>query len=92
MMKSGKLVAVICYALFFLFIYASISKLIAFDYYLYDLERSPMLAPYATTVAIGVPAAEILVATLLLPDKTQIYGLAGSVILMLFLHSMLSMC
>lgn len=82
-MKSGKLVAVICYALFFLFIYASISKLVAFDYYLYDLKRSPMLAPYAAIIAIGIPTAEILIAILLLPDRTRIYGLAGAVVLML---------
>jgi hypothetical protein len=81
-MKSDKLVALICYALFFLFIYASLNKLLAFDYYRYDLKRSPLLQSNALLLAITIPAAELLIASLLLPDKTRIYGLAGSVILM----------
>ena len=55
----------------------------AFDYYLYDLKRSPLLGSYAMTIAIIVPAAELLVAALLLPDQTRKWGLTGSLILMI---------
>ena len=73
----------ITYALFFLFVYTSLSKLFAFDYYLYDLKRSPLLGNYAMIIAIIVPAAELLVAALLLPDQTRKQGLTGSLMLMI---------
>ncbi|UPK67990.1 MauE/DoxX family redox-associated membrane protein [Chitinophaga filiformis] len=82
-MKTTTLVAWISYALFFLFMYASISKLIAFEYYLYDLTRSPLLKTYALTVAIAVPALEFITAALLVPGKTRVFGLASAVILLL---------
>lgn len=82
-MKASYILAGICFALFFLFVYASVSKLIAFDYYLYDLKRSPLLHPYASTLAIAVPLLELMVAALLLPDRTRRHGLAGAVLLML---------
>lgn len=81
-MNARTLIACICYALFFLFVYAALNKLISFNYYLYDLKRSPLLQEYAVPVAVAVPTVEILVAGLLLPDKTRGYGLAGSVLLM----------
>ena len=83
MTKSDKLVSAISYTLFFLFVYASLNKLLAFDYYLYDLKRSPLLGSYALSVAIAIPITEILVAILLLIDKTRNYGLIGSFILMI---------
>lgn len=82
-MKQTTLLSVITYSLFFLFVYTSLSKLMAFDYYLYDLKRSPLLGSYAMTIAIIVPAAELLVAALLLPDQTRKGGLIGSLILMI---------
>lgn len=55
----------------------------AYDFYLYDLKRSPLLGHYAILVAILVPTAELLVAALLLPDKTSKAGLIGSLVLMI---------
>ncbi|WP_089784819.1 MauE/DoxX family redox-associated membrane protein [Chitinophaga sp. YR573] len=63
--------------------YASFSKLMAYDYYLYDLKRSPLLSNYATIIAILVPSTELLVAGLLLSDKTSKGGLLGSLALMI---------
>jgi hypothetical protein len=82
-MKRATVLEIIASALFLLFVYAAISKLIAFDYYLYDLKRSPLLAPYAHSIAIIVPVAEVLVAALLVPVKTRRYGFKGALILML---------
>ncbi|SHN22212.1 MauE/DoxX family redox-associated membrane protein [Chitinophaga sp. CF418] len=81
-MSTRTLIACICYALFFLFVYVALNKLISFNYYLYDLRRSPVLQTVALPVAVVVPVMEILVACLLIPDKTRSYGLAGAVLLM----------
>ena len=82
-MKSRITLALIKYVLFFLFLYTGFSKLMAYDYYLYDLKRSPLLSHYAVIIAIVLPAAELLVAGLLLPDKTSKGGLLGSLVLMI---------
>ncbi|SFW83367.1 MauE/DoxX family redox-associated membrane protein [Chitinophaga sancti] len=81
-MKSSFVLSFIRYALCFLFLYTSFNKLMAFDYYLYDLKRSPLLGNYATIIAILVPGAELLVAALLLLEKTIRGGLLGSLGLM----------
>jgi len=83
-MIKKTLIGGISYALFFLFVYASASKLMAFDYYLQDLKRSPLLRSYAVPLAIAVPVSELVVAVLLLPNGTRRYGLVGAVILMAF--------
>lgn len=54
----------------------------AYDYYLYDLKRSPILSNYAPIMAILIPIAELLVAGLLLPERTSKGGLLGSLGLM----------
>ncbi|WP_343689995.1 MauE/DoxX family redox-associated membrane protein [Chitinophaga sp.] len=81
-MKSSTTLSGIRYALCFLFLYTSFNKLMAYDYYLYDLKRSPVLGHYATIIAILIPAAELLVAGLLLLEKTIKGGLLGSLALM----------
>jgi putative oxidoreductase len=81
-MKTTTIIAIITYAFFLLFVYTSLSKLIAFDYYLYDLKRSPLLGSYAPVIAFLIPFSELLVAALLLPGKSRMYGLTGSLILM----------
>ncbi|WP_440134074.1 MauE/DoxX family redox-associated membrane protein [Chitinophaga sancti] len=81
-MKSSFVLSFIRYALCFLFLYTSFNKLMAFDYYLYDLKRSPLLSNYAIIIAILVPGAELLVAALLLLEKTIRGGLLGSLGLM----------
>ena len=55
-MKVKIALSLIRYAFFFLFLYTSFNKLMAYDYYLYDLIRSPLLGNYATIIAIRVPA------------------------------------
>jgi len=82
-MKSSIALSGIKYTFFFLFLYTSFNKLMAYDYYLYDLKRSPVLSNYATIIAILIPTAELLVAGLLLPEKTSKGGLLGSLGLMI---------
>lgn len=82
-MKSSIVLSFIRYALCFLFLYTSFNKLMAFDYYLYDLKRSPLLGNYAMFIAILIPTVELLVAGLLLLEKTMKGGLLGSLVLMI---------
>lgn len=81
-MKKEIFLNVAAYALFTLFAYASINKLIAFDFFLHDLKRSPLLGPYALALSILVPATELIICGLLVVDKTRGIGFTASVILM----------
>jgi putative oxidoreductase len=80
-MKREPLIALITYALFFLFIYTSLNKLMAYDYYLYDLKRSPLLGSYALLISIIVPGLELIIAGLLLINRNK--GMLASSILMI---------
>jgi putative oxidoreductase len=81
-MKGKPGIALITYALFFLFVYTSLSKLMAYDYYLYDLSRSPLLGKYSTIIATLLPVTELLIAGLLLPDKTRKTGFIAALVLL----------
>lgn len=65
-----------------LFIYAAVSKLIDFENFKVQLGQSPLLSAFATPVAIGVPALEIIIAVMLLIPKLKLYGLLSSFTLM----------
>jgi hypothetical protein len=82
-MRKKALIAGICYTLFVLFVYASSTKLMAYSYFLDDLRRSPVLLPYAVSLSIVIPSLELLIAALLLSDKTRKSGLIGSFLMML---------
>ena len=83
-MKKEIFIEIISYAFFVLFLYTGLSKLASFDIYVRDLNRSPYLDTYAPLISIFVPAAELIVAGLLLSKKTRQYGLLGSLVLMFF--------
>jgi len=83
-MSKKILIAGISYALFFLFIYAGCSKLMAYNFYLHDLSRSPLLRDHAKSISILIPLLELIIAVALIPEKTKKHALAASVILMLF--------
>jgi len=75
--------ALITYALFFLFVYTSLNKLMAYDYYLYDLRRSPLLGKFADAISIVVPGTELITAGLLL-FKRKIGLLASAILMAIF--------
>jgi putative oxidoreductase len=81
-MKRENIIEVLAFALFFLFVYASSSKLISFNFFQLDLQRSPALGKYAIPISILIPSFELIVSGLLLFEKTKTYGFIGSVILM----------
>lgn len=81
-MKKQIVIEIITFSFFFLFVYTSLSKLYQYDFYYNDLLRSPLLSPVAYPISILIPGAELIVAVLLLVDRTRKYGFIGSLILM----------
>lgn len=81
-MKKEVLINICIFSIFTLFVYTAVNKLIGFDFYLHDLRRSPELGRYALLLAILIPTSELIVAGLLLINKTRKLGFIGSIILM----------
>jgi hypothetical protein len=65
-----------------LLIYAAISKLADFKKFEVQLGQSPLLASFTRLVAIGVPTIEIVVAAMLLFQRTRFIALYFSFVLM----------
>ena len=81
-MKKGIFIEIASYTLMMLFAYASINKLIDYDIFLKDLNRSPLLAKYSKLFSIIVPIIELCTCTMLIFEKTRKQGFISSVILM----------
>jgi len=81
-MKKELFIEVAMYALFSLFIYASINKLIAYDIFLDDLQRSPQLGRHMISISIAIPGVELITAGLLIIPRTRIYGFIAATVLM----------
>jgi len=82
-MKTFRLVDVICYLFVFLFVYASVSKLIAVSDFRIQISQSPLLAPIGGFVAWFIPLFELAVAVLLVTQRWRFTGLLASFGLML---------
>ncbi|WP_051227830.1 MauE/DoxX family redox-associated membrane protein [Gillisia sp. JM1] len=65
-----------------LFVYAAVSKLLTYEQFKAQLEQSPFLSSFADFLVWGVPATELLIATLLFWPKVKLEGLWSSFILM----------
>ena len=81
-MKRSTIVEIICYAFFFLFVYTALSKWLIYPLFVDDLHRSPLTGPFAVLISIIIPASELVVAILLLFNKTRKWGLYAVFILM----------
>lgn len=66
-----------------LFVYAAVSKLLAYEQFKAQLEQSPFLSSFAEFLVWGVPAIELVIATLLFWPKLKLQGLWCSFILMM---------
>ncbi|MEH6763827.1 MAG: MauE/DoxX family redox-associated membrane protein [Aequorivita antarctica] len=75
-------VVVVSYLFVLLFLYAAISKLLAFETFTVQLAQSPLLSAYAGVIAWAVPGLEILIAILLTIPKYRIPALYVSFTLM----------
>lgn len=65
----------ICYAYILLFLYAAIYKLLDYRFFELQLEHSPLLGPFSSTLAWLVPVSEIIAAILLIVPRYRYIGL-----------------
>lgn len=65
-----------------LFIYAATTKLVDAEKFRIQLGQSPMLAPYAGWIAWVIPLLEILIALLLMFERTKLSALYAAFFLM----------
>src|SRR6202048_5203484 len=76
-------VEIISALLVFLFIYASLSKLLDFDKFIYQLSQSPFITNISWLVVWAIPLGEILISICLIIKRTRLAGLYLSFFLML---------
>lgn len=77
-----KIILTISYLYVLLFVYAAISKLLDFDSFKVQIGQSPMLSVYADWISPTVIAIELLIALMLLNERTKLAALLLSLGLM----------
>lgn len=68
--------------LIILFVYASVSKIIAFDEFKLQLSKSPFITQFSTTLAWSLPVIEIAVSVLLVFPALRLLGFYMSLFLL----------
>ena len=81
-MKRNIIIYIASALLIILFLYASISKLVEYSEFKRQLHYSPYISGFAPFLALSLPAVEILVSLMLILNKTRLWGLYASFILM----------
>ena len=81
-LRKNMIVEVICSLLIILFIYAALSKLAGYDRFTVQLSKSPFITSFSNFVAWSIPAVELLIAILLVINRTRLIGLYASFFLM----------
>ncbi|WP_343693054.1 MauE/DoxX family redox-associated membrane protein [Chitinophaga sp.] len=81
-MLTKRLIEFISALLVFLFIYTSISKLLDYTAFNRQLSQSPFISRYANIISWALPLGELLIAGLLLINKTRLSGLYCSFFLL----------
>lgn len=76
------IITVVCYLYVFLFVYAAVSKLLDYNDFSIKIGQSPLLSPFAGSVALGVPVLELIIAVGLLLPSWRITSLFASLCLM----------
>ena len=82
-MKRKIIIEIISSLLILLFLYASVSKWLAFKTFIGDMNNQPFpnwMTPYLVTI---IPVAEVLIAVGLIFEKTRVPALYASLILMM---------
>ena len=86
-MKRRITVEVIAGLLIFLFLYASVSKLIDYQKFRVQIGQSPLLTAYARWFAVIVPVLEIIISLMLAIPRLQLIGFYASFNLMVMFTS-----
>lgn len=82
-MKRKIIIEIISSLLILLFLYASVSKWLAFKTFIGDMNNQPFpnwMTPYLVTI---IPVAEVLIAVGLIFEKTRVPALYASLVLMM---------
>lgn len=80
--KPSTVDTIVCLLLILLFTYSSISKLINFEGFEYDLNKQPFSNALTPVLAFLIPAVEIALVVLLSFDRTRKTGMYLSLVLM----------
>ena len=82
-MKNKKLFLEIAAALFIsLWVYAAMSKILDYQLFRVQLSKSPLLTDFAGFVGIAVPVTELIIAVMLVFNRTRLWGVYASLFLM----------
>lgn len=82
-MKRTTIVEIISALFILLFVYTATSKLLGYDNFRGTIVKSAFLRPYVNIVAWLIPSVELIVSGLLFIQRTRLWGLFGSLILMI---------
>lgn len=86
-MKQKILLPLVCYLLIFLFVYASVNKVLDIQKFQVQIGQSPMLADFAPFLAFFVPGVELLISVMLAIGRFRLFGLYGAFCLMVMFTS-----
>jgi uncharacterized membrane protein YphA (DoxX/SURF4 family) len=81
-LKKSALIEIISHLFIILFLYTGIAKLMEFDVFQEQLAESPIMAPVAGIVSIGLPVTEFIVCLLLFFPRFRLKGLYAAFVLM----------
>lgn len=81
--NSKRLIDIISYLFVLLFLYVATSKLVAYDTFQLQISKSPIITDFAHILVWMIPSLEIIIAIMLLVQRTVIIGLYASTTLML---------
>lgn len=82
-MKRKIVIEILSSLLILLFVYTSVSKWLAFKKFIGEMNNQPFPNWMTPVLVWTLPAAEVLIAGLLMFDRTQLIGFRASLILML---------
>lgn len=81
-MKRALIVEIICFLFILLFVYAALMKLLDVEKFTVQLGQSPLLMAFAPVVAWVVPLVELIIAIMLIFQRTRLLGLIASFTIM----------
>jgi hypothetical protein len=82
LIEPSTLIEIICAFLIILFVYTGINKIMDYEKFKFEMGRSPFIQNISKVIAITLPPGELLVALLLIINKTKLTGLYISFFLM----------
>lgn len=81
-MRKTTIIEITCCLLAILFVYASVSKLIDYNTFKLQLNKSPFLTSFSNSIAYTLPIVEIIIALLLAIPVMRLIGLYASLFLL----------